>query len=225
MYGSWSSLTYWILWWWVYWGSLNPTFLAFAHSISDIYLMDFFDIFLVMLSSSYKNFESHFPALDKVSGLLLCSLWTFLWLMYILLTYERTYTCIDTQVLTIFFSHLGYSYISVLKCHCNVIFTDLFDPLGYGQLSDDVQGYLWFNRISRNYFFRLNKKKFIYIFKCRNISFMWLNMLKKCTNAPMVSCAYRKRNNQNAPLLRFKKSYFFSWFMTSLHNVTRFWIW
>ena len=31
------------------------------------------------------------------------------------------------------------------------------DPLGYGQLFDDVQGYLCFIRISRNYFFRLKK--------------------------------------------------------------------
>ena len=58
---------------------MAPGHLLLTESFTlDIYLMDFFEIFLVMLSNGYKTFESRLPTLDKVSGLLLCSLCTFL---------------------------------------------------------------------------------------------------------------------------------------------------
>ena len=40
-----------------------------------------------------------------------------------------------------------------------VSYTDLMDPLGSWQYSADIQGYLWFNWITRNCFFSLKKKK------------------------------------------------------------------
>ena len=114
---------------------LLVTFYLLNLLLSDIYLMDFFEIFLVILSNSYKSFESRLPTLDKVSGILLCSLCTFLWLMYILLTYERTFSCIDTQVLIVFFHILGIV-IFLIWTALNVVFTVLSDQLGYGQLFD-----------------------------------------------------------------------------------------
>ena len=138
--------------------------LEYANSISVFISWILWDIIRYLLSKLLQDIQESLSCLDKISGLLLYSLGTFMTNIITAHLWEG-YLCIDTEVLSVF---LVFSTCFLfMKCmdalywyyHC------FCWPMGYCIAGWRCKRFFWFNWIPRNCFFRLKKA---HCFVCRS---------------------------------------------------------